>query len=139
MPRERLSLRQAAFAELYVSLDGNGTEAARRAGYGGSPERRAYENLKNPLVQAEIERIRVKQQETASFTVDWWRREVLSLYRKADAAGDRSNAARALEMAGKHLGLQNPDSAVRIRPSPPISVRTRAGAKLRPIPFGDKW
>lgn len=105
MPRDRLSLKQSAFAELYVSLHGNGTEAARQSGYGGSPERRAYENLRNPLVQAEIERIRHKQQDAVTLTLEWWRREILSVYRKADAAGDRPNALRALELVGKHLGL----------------------------------
>lgn len=51
----RINPRQLRFVGLYVRY-ANGTQAATEAGYGGDPEQVAWKLLKNPLIQAHIER-----------------------------------------------------------------------------------
>ena len=58
--RVHLTRKQLKFCEEYAHL-GNGTEAARRAGYSASSDdvlaHQATENLRKPLVKAELARI----------------------------------------------------------------------------------
>lgn len=61
--KEKLSLKQKLFIENY---EGNGTDAARKAGYKGSESvlgQVAYENLRKPEIQKEIKQKQNKQLE----------------------------------------------------------------------------
>ena len=49
MSKEKLTPKQKAFAEEYVKNGGNGTEAARKAGY-KSPRVQSAQNLTKPAV-----------------------------------------------------------------------------------------
>lgn len=63
-----LNDRQRAFARHYVEC-GNAAEAARRAGYSkGSAKQRAYDNLRNPAILAEIERLQSRFKQALALT-----------------------------------------------------------------------
>lgn len=72
MPKPRkLTLKQQKFRDLY---DGNGTEAARRAGYTGSDNalaQRAVELLRNSKITDAIEARRVKVAERVQLDQAW--------------------------------------------------------------------
>jgi phage terminase small subunit len=55
-----LSVRERLFAQLYLVHKGNGTKAAREAGYSGDLARRATELLKKASIVAIIERERAR-------------------------------------------------------------------------------
>src|SRR3990167_2616418 len=118
-----LTPRQVAFVMAVVSgLPYAG--AARHAGYsvGNTPQRAASAAAriaKVPIVTAEIERLRARALATVAMTAEWWRTELAAIYQAARAATDYPSSLRALELAGRHLGLLEPrgdaDQAERTR------------------------
>jgi hypothetical protein len=102
--RAQLSLKQQRFVKAYASL-GNGTEAARQAGYkaGNAVGQQAYENLKKPeiiaAVQQEVERIALE------ITPDRVQRRLDEIGREAQAEGQFGPAVRAEELLGKSIGM----------------------------------
>jgi len=114
---KRLTYRQQRFVEAFASC-GNATEAARVAGFTGNDvtlRNTAHQLRGKPHVAAEIERAQRKQAALQNLTLDWWRREVYDGYTRCVEAGDRSNAVRHLELAGKHVGAfveQSPTETV---------------------------
>jgi hypothetical protein len=102
--RAQLSLKQMRFVKEYAAL-GNGSEAARRAGYKPGPRigQIAVENLQKPAVasaiKAEIERI------DAEVTPQRVQRRLDEIGRAAQEAGQFGPAVRAEELLGKSIGM----------------------------------
>ena len=106
MSRAQLSLRQMRFVREYAAL-GNGSEAARRAGYSAKSDAsvaaQAYENLRKPhvisAVKAEIAKIE------AEVTPQRVQRRLDEIGRAAQDAGQFGPAVRAEELLGKSIGM----------------------------------
>src|SRR5215475_6769084 len=102
--RAQLSLKQMRFVKEYAHL-GNGSEAARRAGYKPGPRigQIAVENLQKPAVVA------VLKQELARIDADVSPQRVKNrlheISHAAQQAGQFGPAVRAEELLGKSIGL----------------------------------
>ena len=98
--------KQLDFAREYC-VDGNGKQAAIRAGYKpGGAEPTASRLLRNAKVQAEIARIKKEKEEKLIVNANWVLLEQKNVYDAAIRAGDLSNANRALENIGKHNSVR---------------------------------
>jgi hypothetical protein len=105
-PKHRLSQKQLRFAREYA-VHGNGTEAARQAGYSKSSNNnlgvQAHENLRKPnvvaQVNAEIAKIELK------ITPDRVQRRLDEISHEAQGAGQYGPAVRAEELLGKSIGM----------------------------------
>ena len=106
--KRTLSPRHAAFVQAIVS--GKTLKAA--AVLAGFNPQGAHNIAKKPLVKAAIQ-ARLKRIEDATLairevtelTADWWRSELAYQYQRCRDASQAGDALRALELAGKHLGL----------------------------------
>src|SRR5262245_30225405 len=102
--RAQLSLRQMRFVKEYAHL-GNGSEAARRAGYKPGPRigQIAVENLQKPAVVAAL------KQELARIDADVSPQRVKNrlheISHAAQQAGQFGPAVRAEELLGKSCGM----------------------------------
>src|SRR5215475_9644022 len=102
--RAQLSLRQMRFVKEYAHL-GNGSEAARRAGYKPGPRigQIAVENLQKPAVVAAL------KQELARIDADVSPQRVKNrldeISHAAQQAGQFGPAVRAEELLGKSIGM----------------------------------
>ena len=70
MERKKLTLKQTKYIKYYFECDGNGTEAARRAGYKGNDTTlcaMSTDNLRKPLIIAAIAEIKRKNGLTDEF------------------------------------------------------------------------
>jgi len=118
-----LNPRQAAFAQL-IATGTPLTEAYSAAGYSANPRdasKTASRIAKQPLVIAEVERLRARTLAKREMSAERWRNELTALFEQ-DAAGsrvgDHANALRNLELWGRHLGILEPrtdDQAERVR------------------------
>lgn len=107
---KKLTPKQAAFVKWYTSGEcyGNGTEAARRAGYKGKPPtlgQVANENLKKPNVAAAVEEARSKSNVSAVVTVEKVLKDLEDTRLRAIADGKYSAALRASELQGKTMAM----------------------------------
>jgi hypothetical protein len=104
--RAQLSLKQQRFVKEYAQL-GNGTEAARRAGYSQSSDdvtrQQAAENLAKPhvasAIREEIARIELE------VTPQRVQRRLHDISLAAQGAGQFGPAVRAEELLGKSIGM----------------------------------
>lgn len=105
MAFDDLTLKQQLFCLEYVK-DGNGTQAAVRAGYSEDTARViASENLTKPAIAEQIARLKRDRQEKIQVDAEWLLRELVVQYHKA-ADGDREAAAlKALDLIGKHCDV----------------------------------
>jgi len=105
MPRPKLTdltLKQRTFAEEYVRENGNGTKAAKKAGYAEtSAHVIASENLRKPKVVEVINYLTRKHEISADRVLT--RLDNLSM--KAEEDGQYSVSARCEELLGKSLGM----------------------------------
>ena len=104
-----LNPRQLAFA-LAVVAGSTYTDAARTAGYGANATGSALTAIASrvasrPLVQEAIAHERARAAASQQMTAEWWRKELATVYTQCQEAADRPSALRALELAGRHLGL----------------------------------
>jgi hypothetical protein len=113
--RAGLSRKQQRFIDEYVASNGNGTDAARRAGYASKRKDRtskqaqdvlaaqAYENLRKPRIIAGI------REELARIDVDITpgrvQRRLHEISHEAQAAGQFGPAVRSEELLGKSIGM----------------------------------
>jgi hypothetical protein len=105
-PKHRLSQKQLRFAREYA-VHGNGTEAARQAGYSQSSNNNlgvtAHGNLRKAnvaaQVKAEIARIELK------ISPQRVQRRLDEISREAQDAGQFGPAVRAEELLGKSIGM----------------------------------
>jgi hypothetical protein len=103
--RAQLSRKQLAFVEQYVAL-GNGTEAARRAGYRGSANAlgvQAHHNLRHPKIAPLIEQKLAKVD--VEVTPVRVQRRLHDISLAAQDAGQFGPAVRAEELLGKSIGM----------------------------------
>jgi hypothetical protein len=103
--RAQLSRKQVQFVTEYAHL-GNGTEAARRAGYKGSDNVlgvQAHHNLRHPKIASAI------KQELAKIDVDVTplrvKNRLHEISHAAQEAGQFGPAVRAEELLGKSIGM----------------------------------
>jgi phage terminase small subunit len=102
--RAQLSRKQLAFVEQYVAL-GNGTEAARRAGYSGSANSlgvQAHHNIRHPKLAPLIEQKLAKMPVVTPVRVQ---RRLHDISLAAQDAGQFGPAVRAEELLGKSIGM----------------------------------
>ena len=101
-----LTIKQEQFVKQYAAL-GNGTEAARRAGYSASSDnvlyQQAHQNLRKPRVQAALKRelARIELQ----ISPDRVQRRLDEISHEAQADGQYGPAVRAEELLGKSIGM----------------------------------
>jgi len=103
--RAQLSRKQLAFVEQYVAL-GNGTEAARRAGYSGSANAlgvQAHHNIRHPKIAPLIEQKLAKVD--VEVTPQRVQQRLHDISHNAEAAGQFGPAVRAEELLGKSIGM----------------------------------
>ena len=102
--RAQLSLKQMRFVKEYAAL-GNGSEAARRAGYKPGPRigQIAVENLQKPAVVSALKRelARIELQVTPERV----QRRLDEISHEAQADGQYGPAVRAEELLGKSIGM----------------------------------
>lgn len=106
MPKtEDLTAKEARFIDEYL-IDGNGTRAAKAAGYS---ERTAYkaaqELLQRPRVKAALRQALAAQQKRTLITADAVLKRIDRVAQKAEAAGDFNAANRANQLLGQHYKL----------------------------------
>lgn len=73
---KKLTPKQRSFIDNYLANGGNGTQAAKDAGYKGSPNTLksvAQENLRKPDIAEKIEAAQNKLKEDLGFTAEWKR------------------------------------------------------------------
>lgn len=102
--RAQLSLRQMRFVKEYAHL-GNGSEAARRAGYKPGPRigQIAVENLQKPAVVAALKEELARME--LEVTPQRVQRRLHDISLAAQDAGQFGPAVRAEELLGKSLGM----------------------------------
>lgn len=97
-----LTFKQAAFAAEYVHHKGNGTKAAKAAGYGESSAHvRASELVRNRKVKRAIRNLTRKYDITPERVLT----RLDNLSEKAEKAGDYSTAAKCERDLGNALGM----------------------------------
>jgi phage terminase small subunit len=109
-PRRELTLKQRSFCTWYVSAEvaGNATEAARRAGYKGNDVtlgRVGNENVKKPLIAAEIAKLEKQILKDADVTIEKVLRDLENERLDAMKAGQYGAAVRCSELQGKYLKM----------------------------------
>jgi phage terminase small subunit len=109
-PRTELTLKQRSFCVWYYQPDvnGNGTEAARRANYKGNDAtlaRVAYENLRKPLIIAELAKYEKELLKNAEVTIEKVLHDLEDQRTKALGAGQYAPAVRCSELQGKYLKM----------------------------------
>ena len=95
MKRPALTQKQLLFVEHYIQTSGNGTAAARAAGYrGNSATLRtvAYENLTKPYILAEIQRRREAIRNRFDISVQAKREQLWRIAIEAGAPVERSRS-----------------------------------------------
>ena len=103
--RAQLSLKQMRFVKEYAAL-GNGSEAARRAGYKPGPRigQIAVENLQKPAVVSAL-KAGTGPDDAAGLVARGVQRRLDEISHEAQADGQYGPAVRAEELLGKSIGM----------------------------------
>ena len=113
----KLTAKQQRFIEEYL-IDLNATQAAIRAGYSGKTAGQiGGENLNKPEIQAAIAVAQAKRSEETAIDAAYVLRQAVKLHERCmseiepDAVEgvfkfNAAGAAKALELVGKHVGVQ---------------------------------
>lgn len=108
MASEKLTPKQSRWIDEYL-IDLNAKQAAIRAGYSKrTAPAIGYENLNKPHLAAEIaERIRLRAEKT-NIDADYVLRQAQKLHERCmdELTFDAGNAARSLDLIGKHINVQ---------------------------------
>lgn len=105
---QKLTLKQSRFIDEYM-IDGNATQAAVRAGYSKHTAAKiGTENLHKPAIRDEIEIRRRLMSEKTMIDAAYVLRQAQKLHERCMASEtfDASNAARSLDLIGKHINVQ---------------------------------
>lgn len=101
-----LTPKEVLFAEnLFQGM--SQVEAGRLAGYSPNDGNLSV-MARRPIIQDYISHLQETKRKAKEFTAELWRAELAARYAHACANADDANALRALELAGKHLGLLDP-------------------------------
>ena len=105
--RAALSRKQEAFVREYDRTNGNGTQAARNAGYSASSDavlaQQAYENLRKPEIKRRLAQLDAEI--AATLTPNRVKVRLHEISHEAQANGQYGPAVRAEELIGKSLGM----------------------------------
>ena len=110
-PEDRpLTAKQQSFVDWYYAdiVNGNGVQAAIRAGYTGSYNtlcQAASENLRKPNVKKALEKRRAEMSAQADVTVEGTLRKITEIRERALESGQYSAAAKCAEMHAKFLKM----------------------------------
>lgn len=109
-PAREMTLKQRSFCVWYVhaEVNGNATEAARRAGYRGNSvtlARIGGENVRKPLIAAELKKLHAEILKSADVTIEKVLRDVEDERTQALDAGQFAPAVRCSELQGKYLKM----------------------------------
>ena len=109
-PRATLTDKQEAWCRWMVAAEvaGNGTEAARRAGYKGNDAalaRIAYENRRKPKVIDRLEELEAKALSGADVTIEKVLKDLEIQRAQALEGGQYAAAVRCSELQGKYLKM----------------------------------
>ncbi len=109
---QAITAKQRAFVDWYcsASVNMNGTEAAKRAGYRGNRNTLASvakENLRKPQICREVDSRIAKALSGAEITVEAILRRLTFISNRALAVGKYSSAIKCAELQGKYLGMWN--------------------------------
>ena len=114
-PTRQCTIKQWRFAKAYIENGGNGSQAARDAGYSGSDTAmrvRGAENVARRNVQDAIDRITQWNADAAQVTPEYVVGQFLSLVDRARTDGDHANTNRALENLARTLGMFDKASTI---------------------------
>lgn len=126
-PRE-LTLKQALFCLEYIANNGNGTEAAKKAGYAeSSAHTTATDLLQSPAIQARLRSIQKNRMAKLEADPDWIIKELKLTVKQARKAGDNAGVNRALELLGRAQGMFS--DAANARVDAQITVNLKMPAK----------
>lgn len=111
----KLTERQERFCIEYVLNKGNGTEAARRAGYSDSSEdvlaSAAYETLRNPRVITRINELREESGINTGATIEWAVSILVSIAEKTADTFECKNSVAAIKTLSDIMGWSNGNGA----------------------------
>ena len=114
-PTNQCTIKQWRFARAYVENGGNGSQAARDAGYSGSDTAmrvRGAENVARRNVQDAIDRISRWNADAAQVTPEYVIQRLLMVVDQATASGELAHVNRALELLGRTLGMFDKASTI---------------------------
>ena len=114
-PTNQCTSKQWKFARAYVENGGNGSQAARDAGYSGSDTAmrvRGAENVARRNVQDAIDRITQWNADAAQVTPEYVIQRLLMVVDQATASGELAHVTRALELLGRTLGIFDKSSTI---------------------------
>ena len=110
-----LTYKQQSFVEYYIECNGNGTEAARKAGYKGNDkvlEVQGSRLLLNAMIKAQIEGKKAELSKKTEVTVSTQQDLHRNLMQFALDKGDLATATRNAELLGKTVGIYTDKLAV---------------------------
>ena len=111
--KPKLTVKQKKFCLEYLK-DLNATQASIRAGYSKKTAQAiGSENLRKPLIAEYITKHNNKRMEKISVDAAWVLDKAVKLHDTCVEAKDNSNAARSLEIVGKHVDVLAFDTTVR--------------------------
>jgi hypothetical protein len=97
--KRKLTVKQSKFVDAYVATNGNGSEAARQAGYSLKADgEQAYDNLKKPQIQQAI-----ADKSIPIYTPEYLQQRLTELIRRSDLAP--GSLTKALELAMRNLAM----------------------------------
>ncbi len=100
-----LNYRQQLFCQEYLK-DFNTAAAARRAGYSQkTATNKGYLMLRNPLIQAELDRLQNRREVRTQITTDEILKRLMRIANEAETERDFNVALRALELLGKNKAM----------------------------------
>ena len=114
-PTRQCTIKQWRFAKAYIENGGNGSQAARAAGYSGSDTAmrvRGAENVARRNVQDAIDRISRWNADAAQVTPEYVIQRLLMVVDQATASGELAHVTRALELLGRTLGIFDKASTI---------------------------
>lgn len=101
---KEISPRQLQFVKAYCAGK-SGAEAARIAGYGKDPSKAAERPLANPLVKAEVDRVKSRVRDETGLTAVAYMEQLKKREKEAAALKQSTAVSSLLALQGKAAGL----------------------------------
>lgn len=101
---KELSPQQLLFIKSYCAGK-SGAAAAREAGYGKDPKKAAERLLQNPLVKAEVDKVKAQVRESTGLTAVAYMEQLKKREQEAAALEQYSAVSSLLQLQGKAAGL----------------------------------
>lgn len=134
----KLTAKQEMFCHEYL-FDLNAAQAAIRAGYSKKCAKEiGFQNLTKLHISQFITKEKAKRIAEAKVDANWVLEKAVSLHGACVKAKDNSNAARSLEIVGKHVDILAFDTTVRHTGPEGGPVEVDLSLKVHFIEPGDK-